>query len=246
MKRTIALACVIAMLSTACGPILKGGALAVDKHEYVTLDKPADPDPTSVEVPYVPPPGAGEGTLVVDVIDATAKISLVTSTKRKALNVEGEGAVTGGVVTNVDLDTRLLCARTPCAVSLPVGSQTVHIEAPAGEGFESSTDLYDVDVIPGKPLQLTHIMSRRKTDRQLGQPARGLVADILLESFGWSFVAVGAPLMIIEDTRGVGAGLLISGAAMIVLGYVLYKPATGGHAKTTTRPSATTISSYPR
>lgn len=240
------------LFTAACGPILKGGPkssslLTIVKTTEETLPRPDAPPAEMVSVDFVPSPTDGESTVVVNTKDAEAKVSLVTSTKRAAVNVEGKGAVAGGGVQAVDLDTKLLCARTPCAFLLPYGSATLHIESPPRDGWESSTDLYDVDVIPQKAQLVTHLMSRTKTEtKRKPKKTKGLVADILLESFGWSAITVGLPLAAVsDDTRGAGIGLSVAGALMVGLGVALYDPGSTQEDVHTYRPAATTISPYP-
>jgi hypothetical protein len=249
-RRLTWLAC--ASLVAACGPILKGapkssGLLTVVKTTEEALPKPPKPAAEMVAVDFVPSPTADESTVVVNVKDAEAKVSLVTSTKRQAMNVEGKGAIAGGAVQAVDLDTKLLCARTPCSFLLPFGSATLHIEAPSDGEWDSATDLYDLDVTPEKAKLVTHLMSRTKTrTTRKARPSKGLVADILLESLGWSGITVGIPLMLVsDDTAGAGAAAALGGALMVGLGVMLYDPGASQEDVHTYRPSATTISAYP-
>ncbi|MBL8622801.1 MAG: hypothetical protein JNK64_15910 [Myxococcales bacterium] len=246
------LLCALPLVAAACGPILKGAPkssalLTVVHTTEEALPKPAAPPAEMVSVGFVPSPTEGESTVVVNVKDAEAKVSLVTSTKRAAVNVEGKGAVAGGAVQAVDLDTKLLCARTPCAFLLPYGSATLHLEAPPGDGWDSSTDLYDVDVVPQQAQLVTHLMSRTKTTtKRKAKESKGLVADILLESFGWTGITVGVPLALVsDDTRGAGIGLTVAGALMVGLGVALYDPGATQEDVHSFRPSATTMSPYP-
>ena len=227
--------------------------IAIIKTVEKTEPKPADPPPTMVTPDYVPTPKEGEGTIVVNVLNASAKVSLVTNIKRGAVNIEGKGQISGGStatiggtrVENVQIDTRLLCASTPCAFSLPVGSSTLHIEAPAKDGWDSSTDLYDITVVPGKAKLVTHIMTREKT--VVITPARrskGLLGDILLETLGWSAVGVGIPIAAVSspEAGGITAGI---GLAMIIAGVVMYDPGSAQHNEHTFAPGATSFSDYP-
>lgn len=242
--------CMLALLSSGCAFIMKGNAknvagLTVVETKLKALEKPEDPPAEMVEVPFVPSPSDGQSTVVVNVRNADAKVSLVTSTKRSAINVEGKGQVAGGGLQNVDLDTRLLCARTPCAFTLPFGSATLHIESPPKDGWESSTDLYDIDVLPEKAQLVTHVMSRAKTETvSPSRKTKGLFAAILLETFGWTGVTVGGTIALVGEP-GPGLGVAVGGALLVALGVMVYDPGSKQIDERSFHPSATTLSPYP-
>lgn len=256
---------VVLVCASGCGLIFKGspkGPSAAVPIEIVQTEdhmepKPQEPPPTMVTPEYVPPAKDGEGTVVVNVMNSKAKVSVVTSTKRDAINVEGQGQLSGGRKTlslrerqrmsHVNLETRLLCASTPCGFTLPVGSHTLHLEAPPDDanGWDSSTDLYDVTVVPRAKL-VTHVMSRaRTTTLKPSSRSKGLFADILLETFGWSAVTVGAVLIPTQNDPTAGIVTLAIGAAMIIGGILLYDPGSNRYDKYEYVPSATSFSDYP-
>lgn len=254
MNRGLAVSCCVAVLAwvalSGCAVLIKGSpkniaGVAVVETKLTPLEKPADPPAEMVEVPFVPSPTADQSAIVVAVRNADAKVSLVTSTKRAAVNLEGKGQVTGGGIQNVDLDTRLLCARTPCAFTLPYGSATLHIESPPRDGWESSTDLYDIDVLPEKAQLVTHVMSRAKTEtRAKSRPTKGFLGMMLLETFGWTGVIVGGTLAAVSEP-GAGIGLALGGALLVGLGVAVYDPGSQQLDERAFHPSATTISPYP-
>jgi hypothetical protein len=70
----------------------------------------------------------------------------------------------------------------------------------------------------------------------------------LLETFGWTAVAVGIPIAAASsDSGGQTAGIVtaVLGAAMIVGGVLYYDPGSNRNDEYTYVPSATSYSDYP-
>jgi hypothetical protein len=229
------------LTATACGPILKGGAIIPQKGNVTVDPPPPRPTPTHPTVPYVPEKKANEGVVVIDVTDADAKVSLVLSTRRDTVHLEGHGNIGGGSGLAQE-DTQLLCAHTPCAVSIPVGSHSLVMEAAANAGWDSSTDHYDIDVVPNAQ-QITHTMSRTRVTKA-GHMATGVVADVLLETFGWTAICL-SPIGFAPGAGGAATfgGLLVGGAVLVLLGYMAYEPPVAPSSEI--RTDSTTLSAYP-
>lgn len=269
LSATIALVtmtCFASSATSGCAWVVKGWPDTTSRHESKVLPAPPAPEPEPVQVPHMPAPSEGEGVVVIAVDDPEVSVQLIGAKSTMVVEAPGQTQVVGvrnpdGSVSvvvgqervsmvGVGVESRLLCARTPCAVALPAGAATLKFNRSATDEGRLTGDEYRVDVNPSQPQLVTHTMSQSRSEvLQQRREASGELADILLETAGWSALLIALAFASGGGDEGPGAapiwGLGLGGAAMIGLGVVLYDPGAPGRTLDVRAPSATSLTPYP-
>jgi hypothetical protein len=185
------------------------------------LPAPAIPEKVAPELPLPPPPPAqGEGQIVVDTTNGAARVSVLLST-----SVLAATSSNGSYATGMAVQSRTVCTATPCAVNLPYGAHTLVFQSKGDERVGSNADVQ----VGQSPSYVRHTMGA--IDGMPGLEGGGLLLSVLggagLIAGGILFAA--APKHSTSETTGkttlgVGAGLLVAGVVMAIVGRPKIRP----------------------
>ena len=185
------------------------------------LPAPATPEKVTPELSLPPPPPAqGEGQVVVATTNGAARVSVLLST-----SVLAATSSNGSYATGMAVQARTVCIATPCAVNLPYGAHTLVFQSTGEESVGSNADVQ----VGQSSSYLRHTMG--KVESMAALEGTGLLFGTLggagLLSGGILFAA--APKRSNTETTGkttmgVGAGLLVAGVIMAIVGRTKIQP----------------------
>lgn len=171
---------------------------------------PPAPTPERVvpDVEAGPPPGEGQGRLIVDVVEEPTPVDQVT------IAAEERDHGTGKVSYHFTSSTQRVCPSTPCVLDAPEGNVLLQFPVMGGSGTE--TELVHVGAEPS--------VYRRSLSVYDDDTGAGTVLGILGTSIGGASAITGVALLpvgLAKDIDGLtiaGAVTLGAGAALIALG----------------------------
>ena len=163
------------------------------------------PRTTSPELRAAPPAAAGQGQLVIDVVDGPTPVQRIYMKPTPVSDGQGQ--------TRFEFmeSPELLCAATPCLVSLPVGNVVLGFPVRGGTG---AMDVELVHVDPEATVYrraLTYYKPPQRTARTLG---------IVSAAFGGMAMVTGASLLPIGLAKD-SDGLTLGGSISLGVGTVL-------------------------
>lgn len=194
-----------------------------------TINLPAAPVPPAVPPPISSPtpPPAGQGRLIIDVVDGP------TPVQRVDMASEPIKKETGFVTYRFSEAPRQLCPQTPCLAHVPAGTNIL-LGFPVIGSESTETELVHIGPEPS--------VYRRSLSVYHRKGGGGKVLGIIMTSVGGAALAAGAtflPIGLAKDIDGMtiaGGASLGAGTALLVVGILMiransptYRPGSSNH-----------------